>query len=80
MSLTLHGITAVRDSSFLILTWKYAGWLGSGKGILSLLSIATTSDMVGRSAAFSCTHNSAMLMHLMIPDVWHPASSDASTS
>jgi hypothetical protein len=31
-----------------------------------LLSIATTSNMVGRSAAFSCTHSNPMFMHLLI--------------
>ena len=47
-------------------TWKYAGWLGSGSTMLALLSIATTSVMVGLSTAFSCTHNNALLMHLII--------------
>jgi hypothetical protein len=51
---------------------KYAGCLGSATIIavsLLRLSIATTSAMVGRSVAFSCTHNNAILMHLVISAV-----------
>jgi hypothetical protein len=45
---------------------KYAGCFGLTRMIDLLLSIATTSDMVGRSVAFSCTHNNAMFIHLII--------------
>ena len=50
--------------------------------MLALLSIATTSVMVGLSTAFSCTHNNALLMHLIIISNawWHSTISDASTS
>ena len=80
-SLALHGSADVNASSLAILTWKYAGCLGSGRTMLVLLSIATTSDMVGLSAAFSCTDSSAMFMHLIISSVWWlSATNDASTS
>jgi hypothetical protein len=69
ISLALHGSADVDCSSFATLTWKYAGCLGSGRTMLALLSIATTSDIVGLSAAFSCTHSSAMFMHLIISSV-----------
>ena len=63
-SLTLHGPVVVDDSSSIVIVTS--GCFGSGSVILSLLSMAPTFDMVGRSAAFSCTHNSAMLTHLII--------------
>ena len=66
-------------SSFPTLTLKYAGCLGSAGIIVSLLSIATTSTMVGRSIAFSCTHNSAMLMPFIISTEWVLGTKDAST-
>ena len=68
ISLILHDSVAVVDvTSFPTLTLKYAGCLGSARiVVVSALSIATTSAMVGRSAAFSCTHNNAMLMHRII--------------
>ena len=50
---TLDGSTIADGSSIPTLTWKYAGCLGSGNVMLSLLSMATMSDMVGRLAAFS---------------------------
>jgi hypothetical protein len=65
-SLALHCSADVDASSLATRTLKYAGWLGSGSTMLALLSIATTSVMVGLSTAFSCTHNNAMLMHLII--------------
>ncbi|BAS72540.1 Os01g0535650 [Oryza sativa Japonica Group] len=67
-SFTLHSSRSIADdaSPFLTLTLKYAGCLGTGRLTPSLLSIATTSDMVGRSAAFSCTHSNAMLTHFII--------------
>lgn len=68
-SLTLHGRTTVDPSSSVTLTLKYAGCLGPGRVILSLLSIATTCDIVGRSTAFSCTHSRAMLIHLIISNM-----------
>lgn len=43
---------------------KKAGFLGTGKFAVSLLSITTTFDMVGRSAGSSCTHKSAAFTHL----------------
>ena len=44
--------------------WKVkAGGFGGGR-VVSLASMKTTSDMVGRSVAASCTHNSPMWMHL----------------
>jgi hypothetical protein len=66
MPLILDDSGAVEESSFPTLTLIYAGCLGTSKIIVSLLSIETTSPMVGRSTAFSCTHNNAMLMHLLI--------------
>lgn len=39
--------------SKVILPTENAGWLGSGRDILSLASITTTVDMVGLSAASS---------------------------
>lgn len=79
-SLTLHDSIIVDTSSFVILVWKYAGCLGSARVMLSLLSIATTSDMLGLSAAFSCTHNNAMLMHLIVPNAQLSVTNDESTS
>ena len=79
-SLALYGSAVVKASSFATLTWKYPGCLGSGRVTLLLLSIATTSDMLGLSVAFSCTHNNAMLMHLIISSVQPLAAIDASTS
>lgn len=80
-SLIVLHVPTVDDSSFFVtLTWKYAGCLGSSRTILSLLSIATTFDMVGRSTAFSCTHNNAMLMHLNIHDDCQFVTNDASRS
>ena len=80
-SLALYGSAVVKaSSSFATLTWKYPGCLGSGRATLLLLSIATTSDMVGLSVAFSCTHSNAMLMHLIISDVQPLAANDESTS
>lgn len=69
VSLIIDVSVTIEVSSVVTLTWKYAGCLGSGRVILSLLSITTTSDMVGRSAAFSCTHSNATLMHLIISNV-----------
>jgi len=43
---------------------KKAGFLGTGKFAVSLLSITTTFDMVGRSDGSSCTHKSAAFTHL----------------
>lgn len=43
---------------------KKAGFLGTGKFAVSLLSITTTFDMVGRSDGSSCTHKSATFTHL----------------
>ena len=43
---------------------KKAGFLGTGKFAVSLLSITTTFDMVGRSDESSCTHKSAAFTHL----------------
>ena len=34
-----------------------AGCFGSGKKMISLVSMDRTSDMVGLSAAYSCTHS-----------------------
>ena len=65
-SLILYDSRAVDVSSFPTLTLIYAGCFGSAKIIVSLLSIETMSPMVGRSTAFSCTHNNAMLMHRLI--------------
>jgi hypothetical protein len=79
-SFMLHGSAPADASSFVTLTWKYAGCLGSGRLILSLLSIATTSDVVGLSAAFSCTHSRAMLTHLIIANVQQSVTNDASAS
>lgn len=53
-------------SSLPTLRWKYGGCLGSRWIMVSPLNIAITSNMVGRSDAFSCTHKSAMLRHLII--------------
>jgi hypothetical protein len=61
---------------------EYAGCLGSATIIavsLLRLSIATTSAMVGRSVAFSCTHSNAILMHLVISAEWLLGTKDAST-
>lgn len=82
ISLTLHGSVRTDCSSFATLTLKYPGCLGSARTIILLLSIATTSDMVGRSAAFSCTHSNAMLMHLMISFSagWYLETNDSSMS
>jgi len=77
---TLDGSTIADGSSIPTLTWKYAGCLGSGRAILSLDSIVTTSDMVGLSTAFSCTHNNAILKHLLICSVWHSAPNEVSTN
>ena len=80
-SLTSDDSTTEDDaSSTPTLTWKYAGCLGSGRAILSVDSIATTSDMVGLSTAFSCTHNNAILIHLIICDIWHSAPNEVSTN
>ena len=56
---TLHDtVVAVVDaSSFPTRTLKYAGWFGLDRILVLLLSIATTSNMVGRSTAFSCTQS-----------------------
>jgi hypothetical protein len=43
---------------------KKAGFLGTGKFAVSLLSITTTFDMVGRSDGSSCTHKRAAFTHL----------------
>ena len=43
-----------------------AGFIGRGGSTISLLSMETTSDTVGRSWANSCTHNSPTCMHLKI--------------
>jgi hypothetical protein len=43
---------------------KKAGFLGTGKFAVSLLSIKTTFEMVGRSDGSSCTHKSAAFTHL----------------
>jgi hypothetical protein len=76
-----HGSVVVHDaSSFPALRLKYAGYLGSCWIIVLLLSIAITSSMVGRSDAFSCTHKSAMLMHLIISADSPLGSNDTSTS
>jgi hypothetical protein len=57
----------VDDASLLTaLKLKYVGCLGLSRIIVSQLSIATTSNMVGRSIASSCTHNNAMLITLII--------------
>ncbi|WVZ92601.1 LOW QUALITY PROTEIN: hypothetical protein U9M48_038650, partial [Paspalum notatum var. saurae] len=81
-SLALHDsvIVDVEASSLATLTWKYPGCVGSGRAMLSLPSIATTSDMVGLSVAFSCTHNNAMLMHLIMSMVQPLTATDASMS
>ena len=79
-SLMLQESVAVMDaSSFPTLTLKYAGCLGSARIIVSLLRIATTSAIVGRSFAFSCTHNNAMLMHRIISTEWLLGTKYAST-
>lgn len=79
-SLRLGDSRAVDASSFVTLMWKYAGWLGLGSVIFSLLSITTTSDIVGRSAAFSWTHSNAMLMHLIIWNACNSVDNEASKS
>lgn len=67
MPLILLGRAATDVSSFpTLIRLKYAGCLGSTRTMVLLLSMATTSNIVGRSAAFSCTHSSAMFMHLII--------------
>ena len=43
-----------------------AGFIGRGGSTISLLSMETTLDTVGRSWANSCTHNSPTWMHLKI--------------
>jgi hypothetical protein len=80
-SLKLHGTTTLNDScTFDTLRLKNAGVLGSGRVTLSLFNIETTSDMVGRSSALSCTHISAMLMYLLASDVWTSLAIDDSIS
>jgi hypothetical protein len=79
ISSKLHDLLVVDDASWwLTLRLKYAGRLGSHSFIVSLFSIATTSNMVGRSAAFSCTHRSAMITHLVISAGWLCGINDAS--
>lgn len=77
--LILHDSRAADGPSFPSLTLKYAGCLGLAMIIVSLLNIATTSDMVGRSHAFSCVQSNAMLMHLIISCGWFLGTNDAST-
>ena len=79
-SLILYVSAIVDASSFATLAWKYPGCLGSGRAMSSLPSIATTSDVVGLSIAFSCTHSNAMLMHLIISTVQPFVANDISTS
>jgi len=81
ISFILHdSVAVVGASSFPTLTWKYGGFLGSARiVVVSVLSMETTSAMVGRSAAFSCTHNKAMLMHRIISEDWLLFTNDAST-
>jgi hypothetical protein len=67
--LTLDATTTVDGSSFVTQRLKNAGCFGAGRVTLLLLSIATTPDMVGRSAALSCTQSRAMLIHLIISSV-----------
>ena len=81
ISLILRDTVLVVDSSsFPTRTLKYAGWFGLAKILALLLSIATTSNMVGRSAAFSCTHNNPMFMHLMISVEWCMGTNEESMS
>lgn len=46
-------------------TCEKAGWFGGSNGTFSLLSIETTSFIVGLSSAFSCTQRSAILTYLI---------------
>jgi hypothetical protein len=69
ISLTLDDTTTVDGSPFVTLRLKNAGCFSSGKVTLPLLSMATTCDMVGRSAALSCTQSRAMLIHLIVSSV-----------
>ena len=56
--------TAPPDIDFDELTCRKvkAGVFGGGR-VVSLANMKITSDMVGRSVAASCTHNSPMWMH-----------------
>ena len=60
-------------------TFKKPGCLGQGRATLSLLSIVTTSDMVGLSAALSWTQRRAMLMYLSATCIEDTSSSRGST-
>ena len=80
---TLHDtVVAVVDaSSFPTRTLKYAGWCGLARILVLLLSITTTSNIVGRSTAFSCTQSNPMFMHLIInSSEWCMDNNEASTS
>lgn len=52
------------SSSFSLVLFEKAGLFGLAIGVVSFLSIDDTSNMVGLSLAFSCTHNKAVCMHL----------------
>ena len=58
-----------------LLDMKNAGGEGTGKVVEKLLSMRTTEAIVGRSVAFSWTHNRPMWMHLKmsaweaVPDI-----------
>ena len=80
ISLMLDDLVVVDASSFPTRTLKYAGCFGSARILVLLLSIATTSNMVGRSTAFSCTHSNPMFMHLINSSEWCMGTNEASTS
>lgn len=58
---------------------RKAGCLGSGKVMLSLVSIAMTSFIVGRSAAFSWTHIRPTWVHLSTLCSGYASRDDGST-
>ena len=80
ISLTLLCRVAENACLFSTLRLKYPGCFGSTRTMVLLLSIVTTSNMVGRSAAFSCTHSSAMFMHLITSAESRKGTNDASMS
>ena len=59
--------------------WKVKiGSLGRGRSV-SLLSIKTTSGIVGLSAAWSCTHRSPICMHLIASNEQYEFDNNSST-
>lgn len=59
---------------------KNAGGFGAGSRMVSFKSMETTSGMVGRSVAWSCTHNSPTCMHLITSVTRHGSPILGSTS